>query len=936
MPGRPFSRARGGLPRRTLQALAALALASPAWAVAGPLHVPSPDWRDAVVYFAMIDRFDDGEPGNNDQGIGEYDPVDHRRYSGGDLRGLARRLDYIQGLGATAVWITPPVANQWWNPGGSYGGYHGYWASDFSTVDAHYGTLDDYRALSRGLHGRGMHLIQDVVVNHVADWIRCDREVNPDDDASIARHCRLRTDAQGRSAPVQPPFDRNDPQDSAHRREAIYHFTPAIADYSDRRQELDYALADLDDLNTENPVVRRALRKAYGMWIREVGVDAFRVDTAFHVPADFFPDFLHAGDPGAPGIERVARETGRHDFLSFGEGFGSDKPYEDRQARKLDGYMRVPGGLPSMINFPLYGTLGDVFARGRPTAELRHRIENTLAVHADPWRMPTFIDNHDVDRFLAGAGEPALKQALLAMLTLPGIPVIYYGTEQGFRERRRAMFAGGHASGGRDHFDPEAPLYRYLQRAIALRREHKLFSRGTPAVLAANPARAGTIAWRTDYNHVADRSHGGARASEANANLPQPANSPLSRETGEGWGEGPASALVIFNTADTETLLDNLDTGLPPRTRLEPLFAIEGTPDPHVLGEDARLTLVLPPRSGQAWRAIPPATAHTAAPPAEPTARADTTPSPARGGGLGRGQPATLQLHALPATPITGGLAATGTAPGRETIALVVDGDLSRAHAVPVDAHGNWQATLRTDDMVDPQIEHRLVAYDPATDATSPAQTFRVALDWQPAADIEDPRGDDTGPTGRYTYPVDPGWRDTRPADIERIRAWTAGGALRFEVTLRGISTAWNPANGFDHLAITAFLELPGRDDGARAMPLQHADLPGGMRWHRRLRAHGWSNALFAHDGASASHEGTPVSPGAAIAVDHVARTVTFTLPAGALGHPDTLAGARLHVTTWDYDDGYRALAPEAGPTTFGGGADGPRVMDTASLTLRR
>jgi glycosidase len=883
MPDQQACRAYGGLARLAL--LTALAVAAPASASDGPLHVASPDWRDAVVYFAMIDRFDDGDPGNNDQGTGEYDPADHRRYSGGDLAGLARRLDYIQGLGATALWITPPVANQWWNPGGSYGGYHGYWASDFSAVDAHYGTLADYQSLSRALHGRGMHLIQDVVVNHVADWIRCDRQVDPDDDASIARHCRLRTDAQGRSAPVQPPFDSNDPQDPAHRRAAIYHFTPAIADYSDRHQELDYALADLDDLNTGNPVVRRALRRAYGMWIREVGVDAFRVDTAFHVPEDFFPDFLHADDPHAPGIERVARETGRTDFLSFGEGFGSDKPYEDRQARKLDAYMREPGGLPSMINFPLYGTLGDVFARGRPSAELGHRIESTMALHADPWRMPTFIDNHDVDRFLSGAGEPAMKQALLAMLTLPGIPVIYYGTEQGFRERRRSMFAGGHGSGGRDHFDRDAPLYRYLQRAIALRRDNRVFSRGTPTVLASNPARAGAIAWRTDHA-----------------------------------GDDPDAALVIFNTADTDTLLDNLDTGLPPGTRLEPLFAIDGAAPDLTVREGGRLTLVLPPRSGQAWRAIPaPANA----------------PSPARGGGLGRGQPAPLQLHALPATPVNGELRASGTAPGRDEIRLVVDGDLSRAHTVAVDARGNWNATLRTDDMVDPAIEHRLVAYDPATGDTSPAQTFRVNLDWQPAADLDDPRGDDTGPSGAYTYPTDPGWRDARPADIRRVRAWTAGGALRFEVTLPGISTAWNPSNGFDHVAITAFLQLPGRDGGARVMPQQHATLPDGMRWHRRLRAHGWSNALYAPEGASDSHEGTPVGPGATIAVDASARTITFTLPAGALGHPDTLEGATLHVTTWDYDDGYRALAPEAGSHSFGGGGkDDPRVMDSATVRL--
>ena len=151
-----------GSRRRTrlagLAGLAALlALAPGAQAEDGPLHVPSPDWREAVIYFAMIDRFDDGDPSNSDQGVGEYDPAQGRTYSGGDLRGLTRRLDYVQGLGATALWITPPVANQWWNPGRGYSGYHGYWASDFSAIDAHYGTKADYQALSRALHGRGMH-----------------------------------------------------------------------------------------------------------------------------------------------------------------------------------------------------------------------------------------------------------------------------------------------------------------------------------------------------------------------------------------------------------------------------------------------------------------------------------------------------------------------------------------------------------------------------------------------------------------------------------------------------------------------------------------------------------------------------------------------------------------------------------------------------------
>ena len=76
------------------------------------LLVASPDWRDQVIYFLMIDRFNDGDPSNNDQGANEYDPTSDAKFSGGDLAGVEQKLDYIQGLGASAVWITPPVANR--------------------------------------------------------------------------------------------------------------------------------------------------------------------------------------------------------------------------------------------------------------------------------------------------------------------------------------------------------------------------------------------------------------------------------------------------------------------------------------------------------------------------------------------------------------------------------------------------------------------------------------------------------------------------------------------------------------------------------------------------------------------------------------------------------------------------------------------------------
>ena len=849
----------------------------------GALHVPSPDWRDQVIYFLMIDRFNDGNPGNNDQSAGEFDPSDGTKYSGGDLAGIRQRLDYIRGLGATAVWITPPVANQWWSEKKRFSGYHGYWAADFMAVDAHYGTLDEYQRLSRELHAAGMYLVQDVVVNHVGNFFSYEGGWDAGDPA---RHFVLDPNARGRTAPTQPPFDRNDARKPDQREAGIYHWTPDIVDFSDREQEQTWQLAGLDDLNTENPVVRAALRRSYGYWIDAVGVDGFRVDTAFHAPPPYFADFMYADDPAQPGIMRVAERTGRKQFHVFGEGFGIDKPFDDRQMRKIDSYMQDNSGralLPGMIHFPLYGSLGDVFARGRPTAQLAYRIERTMQLHRQPHLMPTFIDNHDVDRFLAGGGQAGLKQALLAIMTLPGIPTIYYGTEQAFVEQRGAMFKAGFGSGGRDRFDTQAPLYRFLREATALRRQHPLFSRGTPQVLKANAAGPGVLAWRMRHQNE--------------------------------------SALVVFNSADAPALLDRLDTGLEAGTVLQPLFSIEGDAiageaGEVVVGAQGRLTLQLPARAGLVLKA---------------TARKATSSKATRSDGR---TAIAIAIDAGAAATVDGDFDVGGTARGVPELKLVVDGDLAAAQTVRVGRDGRWRARVDTAAMIDPEIPHEVVAWAPTAQAVSAAHAFRVQRQWTLLAEVDDPVGDDRGPSGRYAYPTDPGWSVQRPLDLHGVRVYGAGGAIRIELRMNALSKAWNPANDFDHVAFTLFLQLPGVAGGSAVMPLQNATLPGGMKWHYRLRAHGWSNTLFDAHGASATEEGRTAIPAADIVVDHAASTVSFTLPAAALGRPASLSGARLYVTTWDYDGGYRALAPIAQGHVFGGGdgAVDPLVLDDTAV----
>jgi hypothetical protein len=283
---------------------------------------------------------------------------------------------------------------------------------------------------------------------------------------------------------------------------------------------------------------------------------------------------------------------------------------------------------------------------------------------------------------------------------------------------------------------------------------------------------------------------------------------------------------------------------------------------------------------------------------------------------------------------VRGDFEVAGTAPGATQVRLVVDGDLARALPVPV-RRGRWRARVDTAAMVDPAVSHRLVAWVPEAGNTSAPRLFRVSRPWQVLAEADDPAGDDTGPAGRYRYPTD--WQ-ARTLDLRHVRVEGSGGALRITLTMAATSTLWNPPNGFDHLAVNVYIALPGQAAetvAVAAMPAQNAVLPDGLRWNRRLRVHGWSNALFSSVGAGPAADGTPTVPAAAIAVDRAANTLQFTLAPAALGGA-SLSGARVFVTTWDYDGGYRPLRAEAAGSQFGGGdgARDPLWMD-ASPVLR-
>jgi len=226
-----------GRRRRAWAALGALWL----WSVAAGADFRERLPQDEIVYFLLPDRFENGDVTNDRGGLRGgrlqtgFDPTDARFYHGGDVKGLLGRLDYIQQLGATAIWLGPIYKNKpvQGPPGQEAAGYHGYWVTDFTRVDAHFGNEDDLRALVTAVHARGMKIYLDIVVNHTADVIAY-RECT-------ARECPYRSQADYpytrrggvRGEPINGGFDGDDathqtPENFAKLTRPDYAYSPYI------------------------------------------------------------------------------------------------------------------------------------------------------------------------------------------------------------------------------------------------------------------------------------------------------------------------------------------------------------------------------------------------------------------------------------------------------------------------------------------------------------------------------------------------------------------------------------------------------------------------------------------------------------------------------------------------------------------------------------
>ena len=500
-------------------------------------ETPAPaDYRqrtpsDETIYFVLPDRFANGDPRNDKGGykgdrlITGFDPAATGFYHGGDLQGLTQKLPYLKGLGITAIWFAPIFKNK---PvqgpvGHESAGYHGYWITDFTRPDPHFGTPAEFSTFVDAAHGMGMKVYMDIIANHTADVIKYRNGDMTNYEYRSRGDYPYSTRGKPDGAPINPGFMGDGDSSVAnfvHLTDPAYAYTPYVPAGEEHIKKPDWLndpvyyhnrgnssftgedsrfgdFAGLDDLFTEHPRVRQGLIEVYGRWIDDYAIDGFRIDTARHVDPGFWQAFV-------PAMLARAKAKGIPNFAMFGEVF-KEEPNNGYIAQ----YTRRDG-LPQVLDFAFQSAVRDVVGRGKGTSVLAQLFDGDVLYQggeAAALNMPTFLGNHDMGRFawLVKQDRPAIGQeellarTLLAhamLLTLRGAPVIYYGDEQGFtgaggdQLAREDMFASKTASynaipllGTTDttaaaNFGTGNPLYRTIAGFAKLRAEHPALRRG--------------------------------------------------------------------------------------------------------------------------------------------------------------------------------------------------------------------------------------------------------------------------------------------------------------------------------------------------------------------------------------------------------------------------------------------------------------------------
>lgn len=442
---------------------------------------PSPeDWRDPLIYFLMMDRFNNPHSQPQPANV-PFDDQNYSGFRGGKFSGVREQLPYLKNLGVGALWLSPVLKNLQFEDGS----YHGYGIHDFLTAEPRFADNpaqadDELRELVDAAHEMGIYVIFDIVLNHTGDVFAYQGpEATGFNSTPQAVAWR---DATGKA---QSQFSDIGQIPAAQRSRDAFVWPSELQQnrYFRRRQGTPSGddtigdFASLKQLITADSELQSFLIRAYQYVVARYDVDGFRIDTLRYLKGDLARLFGNS-------IREFALQIGKKNFFTYGEVL--DGQAEEDIARFIgrattDGSEIV--GVDAALDYPLFNVLKPVvkgFSSPQTVVSMYRRrkdIErNILSSHGDATRyFVTFLDNHDMKeriRFVQ-PGDPhrfddQVTLGMASLLTLPGIPCVYYGTEQGLHGAgsdaavREAIWGG-------PGFDQDAPFYLEIQKLAQLR-----------------------------------------------------------------------------------------------------------------------------------------------------------------------------------------------------------------------------------------------------------------------------------------------------------------------------------------------------------------------------------------------------------------------------------------------------------------------------------
>lgn len=392
------------------------------------------DWDESVIYFMVTDRFFDGNESNNTaSGAQTYGKDNAGLYHGGDFAGITQKLDYLEDLGINTIWITPIVENI---PGVQVTGegaddvpynaaYHGYWASDFTKLNPTLGTEEEFQTLIDQAHNRGIRIMVDIVVNHAGYDTDFGNMIRSGDD---------------------------------------------IVSGSDQKD----SLSNLPDFKTEDPAVSAQLVKWQTQWVKDFGIDYFRVDTVKHVENDTWAELKNALTETDPNFKMIGEYAGGG-YASNGNTLGTGEMDSDLDFDFNDQATNfVKGNISSVESFLTSRNSG---------------LNNT-------YMTGQFLGSHDEDGFKqklldGGMKEDAATAASMVaaslQITAKGQPVIYYGEEIGLTGLNNYPYQTNRYDFDWTMVNSDNKTYQHYKKMLSIRNAYTdVFARGDRKTILAS------------------------------------------------------------------------------------------------------------------------------------------------------------------------------------------------------------------------------------------------------------------------------------------------------------------------------------------------------------------------------------------------------------------------------------------------------------------